>query len=262
MLVPQMDQKVEPAINLPVIRASCHECTLHELCVPRGVPVGDLDQIENIVRKRRLLKKGEALYRIGDPLRSLYAIRNGAMKSTGITTDGRPQVTGFYLPGDLLGLDAISNDQHQCTSEALEITHVCELPLDALENLAKTLPGLQHQMFRIMSREVSRGESLAMMLGRMSADERLASFFVSYAERLHHLGMDDRAYRLTMSRQDLADYLGLALETVSRLLRRFQELGILEAEARQVRVLDPVALNAMARPGGAVGECARRHVAE
>lgn len=257
-----MADNADKIVSLPVIRASCHECTLHELCVPRGVPVEDLDQIESIVRRRRLLKKGEALYRNGEPLRSLYAVRSGSLKATGLMPDGRTQVTGFYLPGDLLGLDAISTDKHQCTTEALETSNVCELPLDALEDLAKSLPGLQRQMFRIMSREVTRGENLVLMLGRMSADERLASFFVSYAERLHHLGLDDRSYRLTMSRQDLADYLGLAFETVSRLLRRFQELGALAIDGRQVRVLDPVQLNAIARPGEPAGACAMRGTTE
>jgi CRP/FNR family transcriptional regulator len=150
--------------------------------------------------------------------------------------DGRVQVTGFYLAGELLGIDAISNDRHPCSAEAVEPTEICEIPYHDLEAVAQQVPGLQHQLFKIMSREILRDEQMLMMLGRMTAEERLAACLLSLAQRQLRLGAVDGEIRLPMSRQDLGDYLGLALETVSRLFSRFQEEGLIEVHGRQVRI--------------------------
>ncbi len=137
-------QKKEAAtvINISSIKAACKDCSLHELCLPLGLSEPDLSALDKIIKRRRTLKKGELLYRYGDPLRSLYAIRSGTLKTTGLIEDGRAQVTGFYLPGELLGIDAINTDLHPCSAEALETSEVCEIPFDSLEELAQKVPGL------------------------------------------------------------------------------------------------------------------------
>lgn len=241
-------QKKEAAtvINISGIKAACKDCTLRELCLPVGLNEPDLSALDKVIKRRRTLKKGEMLYRFGDPLRSLYAIRNGALKTTGLIEDGRAQVTGFYLPGELLGIDAINTDRHPCSAEALETSEVCDIPYPALEDLARIVPGLQHQLLRIMSREIVRDEEMLMMLGRMSAEERLASCLMSFSRRLARLGDHTVEFKLSMSRQDLGDYLGLALETVSRLLSRFQDEGLIGVHGRQIVLRNLNRLHAMA----------------
>lgn len=225
-------------INIASIKAACKDCSLRELCLPLGLNDTDLKALDKVVRRQRTLQKGEHLYRLGDPLQSLYAVRAGTLKTTGLMEDGRVQVTGFHLPGELLGIDAISTDQHPCSAEALETSEVCEIPYDALEGLAQKVPGLQHQLFRIMSREVVEDERLLMMLGRMNAEERLATCLISFSRRHERLGVDGNSFKLSMSRQDLGDYLGLALETVSRLFSRFQDENLIEVQGRHVRLVD------------------------
>lgn len=233
-------------INISSIKAACKDCTLQELCLPLGLNDVDIAALDKAVKRRRTLKKGEMLYRFGDPLRALYAIRNGALKTTGLIEDGRAQVTGFYLPGELLGIDAISTDKHPCSAEALETSEVCDIPFPALEELATKIPGLQHQLLRIMSREIVRDEEMLMMLGRMTAEERLASCLMSFSRRLARLGGLPTEFKLSMSRQDLGDYLGLALETVSRLLSRFDDEGLISVHGRQITLRDLARLRAMA----------------
>jgi CRP/FNR family transcriptional regulator len=238
-------------INISSIKAACKDCTLRELCLPSGLNETDLDALERLIKRRRSLKKSERLYHFGDPLKSLYAIKSGMFKTTGLMEDGRAQVTGFYLPGELLGVDAINADRHPCGAQALEISEVCEIPYPSLEELTQEVPGLQHRLLRIMSREIVHDEHLLMMLGRMSAEERLASCLVSFSKRFARAGVHGAPFRLSMSRQDLGDYLGLALETVSRLFSRFQDEGLIELEGRYVRLRDAARLHVLA--GGETG---------
>ena len=241
-------QKKEAAavINISSIKAACKDCTLRELCLPLGLSEPDINALDKAIKRRRVLKKGEMLYRFGDPLRALYAIRRGTLKTTGLIEDGRAQVTGFYLPGELLGIDAINADLHPCSAEALETSEVCEIPYVNLEELAIKVPGLQHQLLRIMSREIVRDEEMLMLLGQMSAEERLASCLMSFSRRLERLGNTAVEFKLSMSRQDLGDYLGLALETVSRLLSRFQNEGLINVHGRQIVLRDVERLRGMA----------------
>jgi len=223
-----------------------------ELCLPLGLNESDLNALDRVIRRRRTLYKGEQLYRLGDPLKSLYAVRAGALKTTGLMEDGRIQVTGFCLPGEMLGIDAINDDRHPCSAEALEITEVCDIPYLALEALAQEVPGLQHQLLRIMSQEIVRDEQMLMMLGRMSAEERLASCLISFSRRHARLGRNGAEFKLSMSRQDLGDYLGLALETVSRLFTRFQDEGLISVRGRHILLRSLDRLQALAS-GGAGG---------
>jgi len=233
-------QKKETAtvINIANIKSACRDCSLRELCLPLGLNESDLDALDKLIKRRRRLVKGETLYRFGDKLVLLYAIRQGCIKTTGLLEDGRVQVTGFYFPGELLGIDAFNTDLHPCNAEVLDTTEVCEIPYHDLEDLALKIPGLQHQLFRIMSREIVRDEQMLMMLGRMTAEERLAACLLSFCQRRRNLGESGNEFRLSMSRQDLGDYMGLALETVSRLFSRFQDDGLISVQGRIVRIHD------------------------
>ena len=246
-----MQKKIDAkVISISSIKAACKDCSLRELCLPLGLSEPDISALDKLIKRRRTLKKGEMLYRHGDPLRALYAIRSGSLKTTGLIEDGRAQVTGFYLPGELLGMDAINADQHPCNAEALETSEVCDIPYTALEELAQKVPGLQHQLLRIMSREIVRDEDMLMMLGRMSAEERLASCLMSFSRRLARLGDSVVEFKLSMSRQDLGDYLGLALETVSCLLTRFQDEGLISVHGRQIVLRNITRLRSMAAGNG------------
>lgn len=225
-------------INIASLKVACNECTLRELCLPLGLSESDMHALDGAIKSRRKLKKGDLLYRIGDPFQALFAIRSGSTKTCQIATDGSVQITGFHLAGELLGIDAISSERHPCDVIALEASEACEIPFDKLESLAIELPGLQHQLLRIMSREIHDEEAQLLMLGRMKADERLAAFLLSFSRRCQRLGQSLTDLRLPMSRQDLGDYLGLALETVSRLLSRFQEDGLIHVQGRHVRLAD------------------------
>jgi len=229
-------------INIATLKAACSDCSLRDLCLPLGLSADDLRTLEGSVKSHRKLNKGEFLYRVGDSFRSLFAIRTGSTKTCEIAADGSVQITGFHLPGELLGIDAINSDKHPCDVIALETTEVCELPFGKLEALARELPGLQHQLFRLMSREVAEEEGQLLMLGRMKAEERLAAFLLSFSKRFQLLGYSPTDLRLPMSRQDLGDYLGLALETVSRLFSRFQEDKLITVQGRNVKLLNIVRL--------------------
>jgi len=229
-------------INIATLKAACSDCSLRDLCLPLGLNADDLRTLEGTVKSHRKLNKGDFLYRVGDTFRSLFAIRTGSTKTCEIAADGSVQITGFHLPGELLGIDAINSDIHPCDVIALETTEVCELPFGKLETLARELPGLQHQLFRLMSREVAEEEGQLLMLGRMKAEERLAAFLLSFSKRFQLLGYSPTDLRLPMSRQDLGDYLGLALETVSRLFSRFQEDKLITVQGRNVKLLNIVRL--------------------
>ena len=241
-------------VSIASLKTACKDCNLRELCLPLGLSEQDMVQLDNVIKRRRPIRKGDTLYRTGDPLRSLYAVRRGTFKTSGILEDGRVHVTGFFLSGEMLGFDAITADRHPCTAEALETSDVCEIPYERLEELGQLVPGLQHQLLRIMSREIVRDEQMLVMLGRMTAEERLATFLVSFSQRQSRLGLSQTDLSLAMSRQDLGYYLGLALETVSRLFSRFQEQRLIEVIGRQVRLLDLAHLNAIANAGCAVSD--------
>jgi CRP/FNR family transcriptional regulator, anaerobic regulatory protein len=225
-------------IDIVTLKAACSECSLRDLCLPLGLGADDMRALEGTVKGHRKLSKGDFLYRVGDPFRSLFAIRSGSTKTCEIAADGSVQITGFHLPGELLGIDAISSEQHPCDVVALETTEVCNLPFGQLEALARVVPGLQHQLFRLMSREIMQEEVQLLMLGRMKAEERLAAFLLSFSKRYQRLGHSPTDLRLPMSRQDLGDYLGLALETVSRLFSRFQEEKLITVQGRSIKLLN------------------------
>ena len=233
-------------LDMAAIKVACANCNLHNLCLPLGIDTQDIERLDDIINRKRPLARGEFLFQAGAPFHAIYAIRSGSVKTFTATEDGQEQVTGFHLPGELVGLDAISSDTHNCTARALETTSVCEIPYGQLEELSTHVPSLQRQLLRVMSKEILQDEHMMMLLGRKAADERLAAMLVSISNRFKQRGFSPREFNLSMSRNDIGNYLGLAVETVSRLFTRFQEDGLLETERKHVRILDLERLSALA----------------
>ena len=225
-------------IDLAAVKVACQNCSLARLCLPLGLDGNDLDRLDRIIKRRRPVRRGEHLFQAGDPFHCLYAVRSGSIKTYTPTEDGREQIVGFYLSGELLGLDAIESQHHVCAGKALETTSVCEVPYDRLAELSNSLPSLHRQIWRLMSREISHEQGMLLILGKRSADERLAAFLISLSERFLQRGFSGREFNLSMSRHDIANYLGLAVETVSRMFSRFQEQGLLRVERRHVALED------------------------
>jgi len=233
-------------IDIQEVKVACSECSLRELCLPIGLDEAGLDSLHTVIKRTRTLKKGDFLYRVGDQLKSLYAISKGSIKTCELSASGQIQITGFHLTGELVGMDGISTERHHCDAIVLEPTEVCELPFEDLESVSRDVPSLQHQLLKILSREIVQDGELLLMVGKMNAEERLATSLLSFSRRYENLGLSGTHFRLSMSRQDLGDYLGLALETVSRLFSRFQDEGLLHIEGRNVEILDMNSLLAVA----------------
>lgn len=241
-----MSQQPAPhSIDVHRLKAACSTCSLRELCLPGGLEQHELDRVDRMVNRRRPIRRGDYLYRSGTALESLYAIRTGFMKSTVLHDDGREQVAGFHMMGDLIGLDAISSGRHLCDAIALEDSEVCEIPLAALEQLSRDIPSLQQHFHRIMSREIVRDHGVMLLLGTMRAEERLAAFLLNLSQRFAARGYSPSEFHLRMTREEIGSYLGLKLETISRALSRFQEEGLLEVRTKHVRIVNMAALRQM-----------------
>ncbi|MFN3616850.1 MAG: fumarate/nitrate reduction transcriptional regulator Fnr [Aquabacterium sp.] len=232
-------------MRLDSFKVACSSCNLRELCLPVGLTQNQLNHLDDLVGSRRMLKRGEALFHTGDPFRSLYAVRTGFFKTRISAEDGRDQVTGFQMAGELLGLDGISTDRHACDAIALEDSQVCVIPYSQLEELSREVSDLQHQFHKIMSREIVRDHGVMLLLGSMRAEERLAAFLLNLTQRLHARGFSASALVLRMTREEIGSYLGLKLETVSRTFSKFQEDGLLEVKQRDIRILNEDGLKAM-----------------
>ncbi|MDH5786086.1 MAG: fumarate/nitrate reduction transcriptional regulator Fnr [Chromatiales bacterium] len=235
-------------------KLACKDCSLFQLCLPVGIDATELDELDSIIKRRRPIKRGEHLFHVGSPFQAVYAVRSGSLRTYVPTEDGLEQVTGFHLPGELLGLDAIHLKHHPCAAKALETTSICEIPFDRLEELSARLSSLQHQLLTIMSKEILHDHSLLMLLGKKSAEERLAALLLSLSERYQRRGFSPTDFYLSMSRNDIGNYLGLAVETVSRLFSRFREEGVLIVQRKHICILDLAKLRAIANHKSNRGE--------
>jgi len=232
------------APSLPKI--SCHQCSISQLCLPVSLAEAEIEHLDSIIQRNRPLHRGEHLFRGGDLLVSLFAIRSGSLKTYTISPEGEEQITGFHLAGEVVGLDALYNKSHPSFATALETTMVCALPFDELEELSGSIPGLRSQLLRVMSREILEDQELLLLLNKKSAEERLAAFLVNLSSRYSRRGRSASRFLLPMTRSDVGNYLGLTIETVSRLFARFQKSGLLDAQGKEVHLLDMPALTAMA----------------
>lgn len=233
-------------IDLASLRRGCAQCSLRQLCLPAEIGPVDLQQLDEIVRRRRPVERGEWLFRTGDRLGSLYVARDGAFKTVSTTEDGDAQVVGFHLPGELIGLDALGTGTHRCDAVALTTANVCEVPFEQLTTIAAQLPSLQQQLMRVIGQSVGRDQDHLEMLVRRQANERIALFLHGLGERLSNIGQCGNKFRLPMGRQDIADFLGLALETVSRGFTRLQDDGVIVVLGRSVEIVDVAELHRLA----------------
>jgi CRP/FNR family transcriptional regulator len=217
-------------------RTLCQTCSLRELCLPAGLGLQEMEQLDQIVHRKRTLKRGAYLYRVGGALQSLYAVRTGFLKSCVLHDDGREQVAGFHMMGELLGMDAIGTGKHMCDAVALEDCEMCEIPYGEFERLSRDLPILQQHFHRMMSREITRDYGVMLLLGSMRAEERLATFLLNLSRRFAARGYSPTSFNLRMTREEIGSYLGLKLETVSRAFSHFQSEGLVMVQNKSIEI--------------------------
>lgn len=236
-----LDTQVDQTHKLHSLKSladACATCSLRALCVPGGIPAADLVRLDALVSMRKRVKRGDSLFHVGEDFKALYAVRSGFFKTRITSSDGRDQITGFQVPGELLGFEGVATERHGVDAIALEDSVVCILPYTELERIAREFQPLQHQLHRVMSREIMREHNVMLLLGTMKAEERVAAFLLNLSERYRHLGYSPIEFVLRMTRQEIGSYLGLKLETVSRTFSKFHEQGLIDAQGKQIRLLD------------------------
>jgi CRP/FNR family transcriptional regulator len=224
----------------------CSTCVLGQFCIPVGLSHEELIKVDALVKERISLKKGDVLYRHGNPMSSVYSVRFGTLKTEHCLSDGRSQIIGFHLPGEILGLDAIGDGYHQSDAIALEDSEACIIRFTEFESLASQIPTLQNQFHRILSRELTQDQHHLLSLGSLRAEERLAGFLLNLSERLTARGYTNHEFDLRMSREEMGSYLGIQIETVSRMLSRFAEAGLIQVKQRHVKLIDITGLYELA----------------
>ena len=235
-------------MDIHSIKVACSNCNLRELCMPAGLSADEMSRLDSVISARKRIKRGAALFNNGERFTSLYAVRSGFFKTCVTSADGRDQVTGFQMTGEILGMDGIVNDHHSCDAVALEDAEVCVLPFDRIETLSREFSALQHHVHKIMSREIVRDHGVMLLLGSMRAEERLAAFLLNLVQRLHSRGFSKSELVLRMTREEIGSYLGMKLETVSRTFSKFVEEGIIEVKQRYVQIKDTEALQHLVNP--------------
>ena len=240
--------KPTPIIARSLRSGGCAECTLNSVCLPPALDEKTLEQLTALITQPVPLARGDMLFRQGEPFSSIYAVRSGAIKTSVIPKDGEEQIMGFYLPGEIIGFDSMGPGAHVSSATALETTAICAVPFSRMEKLAQEMPGLQRHLFDLMSAEIQAGQQLMLLLGKRSAEARLAAFLTSLSARQHRRRLSAERLHLPMSRTDIANHLGLTLETISRLFNRLQQSGVLKARGRDITLLTPETLGHLSEP--------------
>lgn len=230
------------------LKAACSQCNLRELCLPFGLSDEEITRLDELAGGRRKVKRQQHLYRAGERFEAIYAIRTGFFKTDVLLEDGREQVTGFQMGGEILGMDGISTEHHTCNAVALEDSEVCIIPFPKLESLSREIKTLQRHFHKVMSREIVRDQGVMMLLGTMRAEERLAAFLLNMSQRFTLRGYSSAEFHLRMTREEIGSYLGLKLETVSRALSKFQEEGMIAVQQRHIRIVDLARLKSLLAP--------------
>jgi CRP/FNR family transcriptional regulator len=229
----------EPAqAKVAKVSTRCSTCGLREICLPCGLSGRDIDRVDDLIYTRRRLKRSESLYRAGDGFSSLYAVRSGFFKTAQTLEDGREQVTGFHMAGEIMGMDGIGPEMHVLNAVALEDSEVCVIPYSRLESLSRDMHELRHQFHKVMSREIVREHGVMLLLGTMRAEERLATFLLNLSQRFAARGYSPSEFNLRMTREEIGSYLGLKLETVSRAFSHFQEEGLISVQLKDIHIRD------------------------
>ena len=217
---------------------SCTNCSISQLCLPYSLNGDEMDRLDDIIERKKPLHKGDYLFESGQKLKSIFAVRSGSFKSFTLSEQGEEQITGFHLAGDLVGFDGIHAQAHRSYSQALETSMVCEIPFDTLDELAGKLPKLRQQILRLMSSEINYDQEMLLLLNKKTAEQRLASFIFNLSQRFNERGFSAREFRLTMTRGEIGNYLGLTVETISRLLSRFQKANIIKVDGKFITIED------------------------
>ena len=231
--------------TIPSLRVSCSHCNLREHCVPLGLSLKEIDRLEDLVASRKRIRRGEPLFRAGDRFESIYAIRLGFLKSSVMSSDGREQVTNFHMSGELIGLDGIANEVHSCDVIALEDTDVCVIPYERILAVSAEIDEYNIHFQKILSREIVRQHGLMLLLGSMHAEERLAAFLLNLSQRFESRGYSRSEFVLRMTRAEIGSYLGLKLETVSRVLSRFSHDNLIVVNQKHVQIVNAEGLRAI-----------------
>lgn len=216
----------------------CQSCSFSHLCLPVSLDQAALQSLDDIIERKKPLQKHDVLIESQRPFKSLYAVRSGSLKSFITTSDGQEQIVGFHLPGDLIGFDAINSKVHPSSSVALETSMVCEVPFVTLEDVANRFPKLRSQIMHCMSDHIKQGNELMMLLNKRKADERLLYFLTQLSQRFAERGFSDKQFNLSMTRNEIGNYLGLTVETISRLLTRFQKDQLIKVDGKLIQILD------------------------
>jgi len=226
---------------------SCGDCRLSDLCLPITLNTAEISQLDNIVKRSRPLRKGEALFQQGDQFESVFAVRAGSFKSFQTSAEGNEQVTGLYLPGEILGMDGINSMQHSNSAVALETASVCEIPFNLLSELSVRIPSLQSRFFRLMGKEITKDQKMLTLLSSNTAEERVAALLLSISTRNHQRHLSATEFRLPVTRAEIGSYLGITLETVSRIFGRLQKQNIIQINNKDLTITDLDQLKKVAR---------------
>ena len=231
--------------RVPVTSESshCSTCMMGSVCLPVGMPSSEVAKLDELVKERLRIEKGQSLFQFGSSLDALYGLRTGSIKTQLTEASGQQQITGFFLPGEIVGLDGMMDGVHSSTAVAMEDSEVCVVKLDDVDEISRYVPSLQHQIRRLMSKEIARSHQVLLALGSMRSEQRLAAFLINLSQRLAALGYSSTEFIMRMSREEIGNYLGLTLETVSRLFSRFARDGVIRVSQREIKILDMAALN-------------------
>ena len=233
----------------------CQTCSLNALCLPLSLSENDMERLDDIIRRGRPIQKGQILFQQGDEFQSVFAVRTGALKTYTLASNGEEQITGFHLASELIGLSGYDAGAYPLTAKALETTTVCEIPLPQLELLSDELPDLRKQLMRTMGTEIRHDQNMMLLLSKKNAEERVASFLLDISQRYQRRGFSSTHFRLPMSRVDISNYLGLAVETISRVFTRFQKHELIETQGKEIILQDIDALYEMAGLARAHEKC-------
>ena len=217
---------------------SCASCRLSELCLPLALNKSEIHKLDAIVERNRPLTKGDHLYRQSDEFKSVYAVRSGSFKSYFLSNSGKSRVTGFYLLGDIIGMDGIASNKYANSTSALEHSSICKIPFSQLGKLSREQPSLQHHFFAIMGNEITKDQQVHTLLSSYSAEERTASFLLGLSSRYARVSLSPTRFLLSMTRGDIGEYLGLTVETVSRIFTSLQKKRLISADNREIELLD------------------------
>ncbi|KGK01613.1 fumarate/nitrate reduction transcriptional regulator Fnr [Thalassotalea sp. ND16A] len=228
-----MPQKIHIATNI-----KCQNCSISELCLPFSLNETELNLLDDIIQRKKPIQKNTQIFKAGEPLQTLYAIRSGTFKTFIISEQGEEQITGFHLAGDLMGFDALSKRHHPSFAKALETSMVCEIPFEVLDTLSSKIPKLKAQMMSLMSDELQCNSEMFLLLNRKNAEQKLATFLASYGKRLGNRNLSAIEFILPMTRSEIGNYIGLTIETISRLMTRFQKEGLIKVENKFITILD------------------------